>query len=113
MECDIAFLNKEKFYLHMKKKHVKYLCNICNKTLKKKQQLIDHNASSHNKNVSKKNQFDCNKCDYKGSLLDELLKHKDVVHSTQQTFKCDICNYESDNSGSLTNHKTRKHKPIF
>lgn len=106
-----------------------YPCWKCNYKTDKKSKFKNHFMENHKKNtgvvenklsennvgkstVKKTNKvekkgFDCDMCDTKFTLKNQLLKHKNEKHGVDIT--CEICRQVFNNMVSLRSHKFTKH----
>ena len=54
--------------------------------------------------------FECDKCEFKVNSANELLKHKKQTPETQVMFECDKCEFKVNSVNELMMHKKRTHE---
>ena len=89
-------------------------CNICGKTFKRHQTMLDHKIDFHNKGV-KKMVCPFKNCGYKTNRLGNLNYHLDKFHKLEmETKKCFSCHRKFKREENLIKHMKNCHfKPNF
>jgi DNA-directed RNA polymerase subunit M/transcription elongation factor TFIIS len=81
-----------------------FLCDDCEYEFQTKTELADHIKKEH----TIVDDFKCDKCDFTGSSLENLDKHRRSVHFFF-IYYCGACNFETTNIEVFKKHKRNNH----
>ena len=111
-QCQIckgpSYKNEGNLKRHIKSTHDKsdevFKCDRCDKTLKSKSGLNNHNESAHSNQ-----KFDCDTCDKTFGKKQLLEYHFKNEHFNPQEYRCDICDKAYCTIRALKEHITLAH----
>ena len=84
----------------------KFLCKVCGSAYLQSGGLNQHIMSKPEGKT-----YDCDQCDYKGTLSSSLIEHKQVKHS-QTKHKCPQCDFQSTWATGVRRHKLSVHDKL-
>ena len=85
-----------------------FICAHCDEEFSSKIELEVHTSSNHIQEDSSK----CDKCEFEGSSIEDLKRHRQSEHFHFKYFCCK-CNYETLNKDVLKLHKLEQHGDEF
>ena len=85
-----------------------FICAHCDEEFSSKIELEVHTSSNHIQEDSSK----CDKCEFEGSSIEDLKRHRQSKHFHFKYFCCK-CNYETLNKDVLKLHKLEQHGDEF
>lgn len=108
MQSDEMSLNKKKSKPLIKKKttpmELIYSCEICQKTFKRKNRLVDH---MYRHSISQPHA--CSICSKKFKSIRSLNIHKKIHNASNIFYSCNLCDYQTTIKASLKSHQIRRH----
>lgn len=98
--CDKVYFNKSTFHNHKRTHEVEYTCDHCNSKFSLKRTLEEHILRVHLRKTPR------SKCEHCGKYLvsTNLKRHIRAVHEKQLDFVCDACNKGFQNKQMLRDH---------
>ena len=105
--------NKSNLATHMKLKHKEsdfslFRCKVCEKDLRSKQSLNQHQATEHDLKTANIN-HKCDICNKQFTQRTHLRTHMKGVHYHKRNIKCSICVKTFDSNDGLKSHMTTNH----
>ncbi len=105
--CGQSFSQRQALNRHLETAHTgeiqPYLCNLCDVSFAKKDEMTLHNNIVHPK------PFSCTFCDKTFSTNSNLSRHVERIHKKLKTFSCTLCDKSFSHKGDLTAHVNKIH----
>lgn len=99
--CDKAYFNKHSFESHKRSHKVEFTCDDCNRKFKLKRTLEQHILRVH---LRKAPHFKCDHCRKIMSSSSTLIRHIRNVHQKKYNYACDICEKGFSYAKLLSDH---------
>ena len=65
--------------------------------------------TQHIKRKHQNQEFNCDECEFKSILEDELYFHYNTMHKKRAKFQCEQCNYSTDEHDKIREHINNEH----
>lgn len=99
--CDKVYFNNYTFRSHKRFHKVEFTCDDCNRKFKEKRTLEQHILRVH---LRKASHFKCDHCGKIMSFFSTLTRHIRTVHQKQYNYACDVCKKGFANAKLLSDH---------
>lgn len=112
--CKERFRNNKELRAHKDKEHEilrKFMCDICGKKYKRKENLKDHIFMAHERDPSK-DFFPCPTCGKALASQRSLRFHLRFAHTDAKPCVCEICGYSTKQLGNLAFHMRNTHSDV-